>query len=199
MFRESARVAKLWYSHVDPTAAVCCPIQISVNKSPRQFSHNHESWLGYLRKIGLPTRLIAVEITEGLLLDDSPEVTARLAEFRESGIQVALDDFGTGYSAMSYLNKFRVDYVKIDQSFVQGISDDLHDRTIVEAIVAMAHKLRLKVIAEGIETEAQREFLATIDCDFGQVYLFARPMPEAEFEALLFGEGPLPLPRAQDS
>jgi len=112
---------------------------------------------------------------------------------------VALDDFGTGYSAMSYLNKFKVDYVKIDQSFVQGISDDINDRTIVEAIVAMAHKLRLKVIAEGVETTAQRDFLASIDCDFAQGYLFAKPMPRIEFETLLFENPRVPLPAGEKS
>ncbi len=201
VFRESAQIAKRWYNEDSTATSVCCPIQVSVNKSPRQFQSgaNSEGWLGYLRKIGLPTRFMAVEITEGLLLDDSPEVTARLAEFRESGIQVALDDFGTGYSAMSYLNKFKVDYVKIDQSFVQGISDDINDRTIVEAIVAMAHKLRLKVIAEGVETTAQRDFLASIDCDFAQGYLFAKPMPRIEFETLLFENPRVPLPAGEKS
>lgn len=193
VFRESARLAKRWYNGDDPASAVSCPIQISVNKSPRQFlGNNHGGWLGYLRQIGLPTRLIALEITEGLFLDDSPEVTAQLAQFRASGIQVALDDFGTGYSAMSYLNKFSVDYVKIDQSFVKGISSDIHDRAIVEAIVAMAHKLGLKVIAEGVETAAQRDFLGAIECDFAQGYLFARPMPAIDFEALLFAGTAIP-------
>ncbi|MDD5250427.1 MAG: EAL domain-containing protein [Rhodocyclaceae bacterium] len=201
VFRQSALVAKRWYNENQLATAVCRPLQVSVNKSPRQFvgGGKQEGWLGYLQRIGLPTRFMAIEITESLLLDDSPEVAAQLAELRASGVQVALDDFGTGYSAMSYLNKFRVDYVKIDQTFVQGISDDINDRAIVEAIVAMAHKLRLKVIAEGVETERQRDFLATVGCDFAQGYFFARPMPQAEFEALLDAAAPLPLARARDA
>jgi len=193
VFRESARIAKAWSNELSPSALVC-PIQISVNKSPRQFrgERGASGWLGYLDKIGLPSNLMAIEITEGLLLDDNADVTRRLDEFRDAGIQVALDDFGTGYSAMSYLNKFRVDYVKIDQSFVQGVSTDGSDRAIVEAIVAMAHKLGLKVIAEGVETEAQRDFLLSIACDYAQGFLFAKPMPQIEFEAVLFGN-PLPL------
>ncbi|HEX8989158.1 MAG TPA: EAL domain-containing protein [Rhodocyclaceae bacterium] len=194
VFRESAQIARQWQDR-DPTApAVCCPVQISINKSPRQFhgSGRYEGWLDYLKDIGLPNRFIALEITESLLLDNSPEVVERLADLRASGVQVALDDFGTGYSSMSYLNKFHVDYVKIDQTFVQGLPDNDGDKTIVEAIIAMAHKLRLKVIAEGVETEAQHDFLVAAGCDFAQGFLFAEPLPRPEFEALLFSDLPLP-------
>ena len=198
VFRESARIARRWSTYDQSEPVVRCPIQVSVNKSPRQFvgARTRESWLGYLHRIGLPASSIAIEITEGLLLEDSPEITAELAEFRASGVQVALDDFGTGYSAMSYLNKFHVDYVKIDQSFVQGISPAGNDRAIVEAIVAMAHKLGLKVIAEGVETEEQRAFLAAIECDYAQGYLFAKPMPQGDFEALLAAGALIPAPSA---
>ncbi|MGE5467902.1 MAG: EAL domain-containing protein [Ignavibacteria bacterium] len=196
VFRQAALMAKHWQDSHPQAQAVCCPVQISINKSPRQFSGGarQENWLRYLEQIGVPSQLIALEITESLLLDDSPEVTAHLAELRASGVQVALDDFGTGYSSMGYLNKFRVDYVKIDRSFVQGIAADGHDRAIVEAIIVMAHKLKLKVIAEGVETEGQREFLAAAGCDYAQGFLFAKPMPQADFEALLFAGLPLPLP-----
>jgi diguanylate cyclase (GGDEF)-like protein/PAS domain S-box-containing protein len=196
VFRQSALVAKHWHDRNPQAADLACPIQISINKSPRQFAGGakQENWLGYLRKIGLPTQSIALEITESLFLDDSPEIRAHLGELRASGVQVALDDFGTGYSSMGYLNKFRVDYVKIDRSFVQGIAEDDHDRALVEAIVAMAHKLNLKVIAEGVETERQREFLVAAGCNYAQGFLFAKPMPQDDFEALLFSDRPLPLP-----
>ncbi len=187
VFRESARMAKRWADMDVPHAKLNCPVQISINKSPRQFASGktHESWLGYLREINLPANSVVLEITEGLLLDDHASVTDRLTSFRDSGVQVALDDFGTGYSAMSYLKKFHIDYVKIDQSFVRGLTTDHGDRVIVEAIIAMAHKLELKVIAEGVETVEQRDMLIAASCDYAQGYLFARPMPGEEFERLL--------------
>jgi EAL domain-containing protein (putative c-di-GMP-specific phosphodiesterase class I) len=96
--------------------------------------------------------------------------------FRDAGMQVAIDDFGTGYSALSYLKKFDIDYLKIDQSFVRNLSVDSNDFVLCEAIIVMAHKLGLKVIAEGVETERQRDLLCAIGCDYGQGYLFARPL-----------------------
>jgi EAL domain-containing protein (putative c-di-GMP-specific phosphodiesterase class I) len=182
VFRESARTAKRWYDSgllKDPEDVA---IQISVNKSPRQFfsGNTHETWIDYLKEIGLPAKCIAIEITEGLLLDDRPEVAAKLMQFRDAGFRVSLDDFGTGYSAMSYLKKFPLDFLKIDQSFVRDMATDHGDQAIVEAIIVMAHKLGLKVIAEGIETVDQCEMLKAAGCDYGQGYLFARPMPAAE-------------------
>jgi EAL domain-containing protein (putative c-di-GMP-specific phosphodiesterase class I) len=128
-----------------------------------------------------------VEITEGLLLDHHPEVMMKLNAFRDAGIQVALDDFGTGYSSMSYLKKFDIDYLKIDRLFVRDIVTDASDRAIAEAVIAMAHKLGMKVVAEGVETIEQRNLLAEAGCDYGQGFLFAKPIPAAEFEALVFG------------
>jgi len=187
VFREAARMAKRWSIMDYPAATVSNPIQISINKSPRQFASGktQESWLGYLKDIGLSATSVVLEITEGMLLDDHAGITEKLTHFREGGIQVALDDFGTGYSTMSYLKKFHVDYVKIDQSFIREIASDPGDRVIVEAIIAMAHKLDLKVIAEGVETIEQRDLLAAACCDYAQGYLFARPMPGEEFEKLL--------------
>jgi diguanylate cyclase (GGDEF)-like protein/PAS domain S-box-containing protein len=187
VFKESARMAKRWSVMDYPAAKVHSPIQISINKSPRQFASGktQESWLSYLKDIGLSATSVVLEITEGMLLDDHASVTEKLTQFREGGVQVALDDFGTGYSTMAYLKKFHVDYVKIDQSFVREIASDPGDRVIVEAIIAMAHKLDLKVIAEGVETVEQRDLLAAAACDYAQGYLFARPMPGEEFEKLL--------------
>ena len=158
--------------------------QISINKSTVQFHNkgsNYESWLDYLRKTEVPGRSLAVEITEGLLLDASMDVVRELHEFRDAGIQVSIDDFGTGYSSLAYLKKFDVDMLKIDQSFVQHLAPGSDDLALCEAIIVMAHKLGIKVIAEGIETEQQYQLLAAAGCDYGQGYLFSHPLPAAEF------------------
>ena len=99
-------------------------------------------------------------------------------------MQVALDDFGTGYSSLSYLKKFDIDYFKIDQSFIRNLTSDSSDMALCEAMIVMAHKLGIKVIAEGVETEQQRNLLKQIECDYGQGYLFSRPVPAEEFEKL---------------
>ena len=181
VFRQVARQARDWH------AAGIKPFQISVNKSPRQFAPgtSNDEWLDHLREIGLPPACLVVEITEGLLLDDRSEVAERLRLFREAGVQIAIDDFGTGYSALSYLQKFEIDYVKIDRSFIQDLTTDSNDRALADAIVVMAHKLGLKVVAEGVETEQQRDYLAAAGCDFAQGFFYAQPVPLAEFEELL--------------
>jgi EAL domain-containing protein (putative c-di-GMP-specific phosphodiesterase class I) len=147
--------------------------------------HDPADWVNYLRTYGIPGQALVVEITEGLLLEASPKTAEHLLVFRDAGIQVAIDDFGTGYSALSYLKKFDIDYLKIDQSFVRNLSADSSDFVLCEAIVVMAHKLGLKVIAEGVETTLQRDLLASIGCDYAQGYLFAKPLPAMEFEGLL--------------
>ncbi|SNS91966.1 PAS domain S-box-containing protein/diguanylate cyclase (GGDEF) domain-containing protein [Noviherbaspirillum humi] len=162
-------------------------IPISINRSPVEFlSENASSdWLDYLAKMNVPTSAIIMEITEGLLLHPSQAVKNQLLRYAESGLMVALDDFGTGYSAMSYLHQFHLDYLKIDQSFVKGISENRAHRTIVETIILMAHKLGLKVIAEGIETEEQRRLLLQAGCDYGQGYYFSHAVPAAIFQRML--------------
>ncbi len=144
-----------------------------------------KNWVAQLRKIGLPGECIVIEITEGLLLDARPEVMQSLLNFRDAGVQVAIDDFGTGYSSLSYLKKFDIDYLKIDRSFVRDLATDPNDLALSEAIIVMAHKLGLKVIAEGVETVEQRDILVTAHCDLAQGYLYAKPMPAEEFDALL--------------
>ena len=128
---------------------------------------------------------MVVEITEGLLLNAESSVTNKLLAFRDAGIQVAIDDFGTGYSSLSYLKKFDIDYLKIDQAFVRNLSTDANDVALCEAIIVMAHKLGLKVIAEGVETEQQKNILAAAGCDYAQGYLFSKPVPPEELEQLL--------------
>jgi EAL domain-containing protein (putative c-di-GMP-specific phosphodiesterase class I) len=162
--------------------------QISINKSPLQFrdkGNDISRWIDHLRSLGLPGQAIAIEITEGLLLDASKAVTDKLLEFRDAGIEVSLDDFGTGYSSLSYIKKFDVDNIKIDQSFVRSLKAGSEDFVVCEAIIVMAHKLGLKVVAEGIETNEQRALLAAAGCDYGQGSLFSMPLPEEEFSALL--------------
>jgi diguanylate cyclase (GGDEF)-like protein/PAS domain S-box-containing protein len=168
--------------------------QVSVNKSPAQFLSeiHHDDWVVHLRELGLPGRCVTIEITEGLLLNAASGVTSKLLRFRDAGIQVAIDDFGTGYSALSYLKKFDIDYLKIDQSFVRNMASDQSDLALCEAIIVMAHKLGLKVIAEGVETVEQRDLLAAAGCDYAQGYLFSRPVPPEEFEAMLKAEQPAP-------
>ncbi len=182
VFRESAQWSKRWRDRYDPN------FQISVNKSPVQFlaeGLKHDDWVEYLEELGLAGDGIVIEITEGLMLKAAININRKLLRFRDAGIQVAVDDFGTGYSSLSYLKRFDIDYLKIDQSFVANLESDESDLALSEAIVVMAHKLGFKVIAEGVETEAQRDILRQIDCDYAQGYLFSKPLPAEEFEALL--------------
>ena len=137
--------------------------------------------------MGLPGQAVVVEITENLLLEANPRTSEHLLVFRDAGIQVAIDDFGTGYSSLAYLKKFHIDYLKIDQSFVRNLNAKSSDFALCEAIIVMAHKLDLKVIAEGVETELQCSLLKSIGCDFAQGYLFAKPMLVNEFERHLSG------------
>lgn len=162
--------------------------QISINKSPVQFynpSKFHQSWPDYLRSLQLAGNAVIVEITEGLLLEANEHVIRQLEEFRDAGIQVAIDDFGTGYSSLSYIKKFDIDYIKIDKSFVANLSSGSDDLALCEAIIMMAHKLGLKVIAEGVETAVQRDLLVAAGCDYGQGYLFSHALLPADFEQLV--------------
>ena len=182
VFREAAQQAASWAS------SQLAIIQISVNKSPVQFRDRKDDsvpWAEFLTSLGLKGSSITVEITEGMLMDASDEIQNKLMEFRDAGIQVSLDDFGTGYSSLAYLKKFDIDFLKIDQSFVRGLTMDSSDRALCEAIIVMAHKLGMQVIAEGIETAEQRDILTQAGCDYGQGYLFSRPVPAEEFEKLL--------------
>ncbi|MDF3037262.1 MAG: bifunctional diguanylate cyclase/phosphodiesterase, partial [Paucimonas sp.] len=160
------------------------PFQVSINKSPMQLmSHEHGmNWISHLQELGLDSESVSVEITESALLNVTGEVTEKLETLQKSGIQLAIDDFGTGYSSMSYLKKFDVDYLKIDQSFVQGMAESASSKTIAETIIVMAHRLGLKVIAEGVETLEQRDWLMNAGCDYAQGFLFAPPLPPQEFE-----------------
>ena len=185
VFKEAARKVAQWRKSIHPD------FQISINKSPVQFynvrsskDNSHLNWADYLEELGLPGQSIAVEITERLLLDSNNSIQDQLIEFRDTGIQVSLDDFGTGYSSLSYIKKFDIDYIKIDQSFVRNLETQPDDMAVCEAIIVMAHKLNMKVVAEGVETEQQLNLLKTAGCDYGQGYHFSKPLPADEFEKL---------------
>ncbi|MFA6312120.1 MAG: EAL domain-containing protein [Sterolibacterium sp.] len=182
VFRQAAGQAARW------RATHHAAFQVTINKSPVQF-HNlddsRDAWREHMRELGLSGQSIVVEITERLLLDTSTAVTDKLLEFRDLGIQVSLDDFGTGYSSLSYLQQFDIDYLKIDQSFVRDLAPGTKNMALCEAIIAMAHKLGMKVIAEGVETIEQSQLLTAAGCDYAQGYLYSRPVPPEEFDALL--------------
>lgn len=170
-------------------AAGHADFSISVNVSPVQFhakSTHHAPWSEYLETMGLPGQGIVAEITEGLLVNTSNVmVRDKMRALHQAGIQISLDDFGTGYSSLSYLNTLDIDFLKIDQSFVRNLGAASSDLALCKSIIVMGHELGMKVIAEGVETDLQRNLLTAAGCDFGQGYLWSRPVPCVEFEALL--------------
>ncbi|WP_051937899.1 EAL domain-containing protein [Ferriphaselus sp. R-1] len=178
---QATRQAQIWRDRFG------ADFQITINRSPLQIQSkpDRQRWQEQLQTAGLSGQNIVIEITEGLLLDTSIQVASELLAFRDAGIQVAIDDFGTGYSSLSYLKKLHIDYIKIDQSFVCNLAAGPNDIALAEAIVVMAHKLGLKVVAEGVETTEQRDLLLGMGCDYAQGYLYARPVPAAEFEQLM--------------
>jgi diguanylate cyclase (GGDEF)-like protein/PAS domain S-box-containing protein len=183
VFREAAQQAMQWRKHLHPD------FQISINQSPVQLRQEDEhpgqnSWTRHLAALGLSGEGIVVEITEGVLLDARSSVIQRLRKLRQAGIQISLDDFGTGYSSLSYLTKFDIDYLKIDQSFVRHLTPESDDMALCEAIIVMAHKLGMKVVAEGVETALQNTLLTSAGCDYGQGYYFSRSVSADRFEAL---------------
>jgi EAL domain-containing protein (putative c-di-GMP-specific phosphodiesterase class I) len=128
-----------------------------------------------LKETGLPPRLLELEITESTAMQQTDVTLRTLKKLKQLGVSIAIDDFGTGYSSLSYLRRFPVDKVKIDRSFVAEVPANRDQGAIVAAIVALAHALQIRVVAEGVETEAQRAFLRSCGCDFIQGYLVGRP------------------------
>jgi diguanylate cyclase (GGDEF)-like protein/PAS domain S-box-containing protein len=161
--------------------------RLSVNLSSRQFKHDDlmKMVVNILEKTAIDPSLLALEITESLLIQDIDLTTKILYQLKDIGIQLAIDDFGTGYSSLSYLKRFPVDKLKIDQSFVRDIPKNEDDMHITKAIIALAHSLRMTVIAEGVETLSQQAFLKASKCDEIQGYLISRPIPEQAFIQLL--------------
>lgn len=176
---EAARCCREWSSQPS--------FQISVNKSPLAFLESAAAgWkIDSPGFISVPPNSLAVEITESVLLQSTPEVLRRIAGLRAAGVQIVLDDFGTGYSAMSYLARFDVDCLKIDQGFVRDLSEKPAHRAIASAIINLAHELGMVVVAEGVENTEQQEWLLGAGCDYAQGFLFSRALPAEEFAGLL--------------
>ena len=164
------------------TAAGMGRLQVAINLSPKQFSDPDlvSSIASILKEEQLDAPLLELELTEGLLLEATEDTHQQLEQLKKLGLTLAMDDFGTGYSSLSYLKKFPIDIIKIDRSFIHEIPDNQDDMEITSAVIAMAHNLKLKVVAEGIETAEQLAFLRRHRCDVGQGYLFDRPIPGQE-------------------
>ena len=163
------------------------PISVAVNLSALQFRQPDlvERVADILRETELDPTCLELELTESLVMQDVEKTIATLSRLKAMGIKLSIDDFGTGYSSLSYLKRFPIDTLKIDQSFVRDITTDPDDAAIAKSIISMAHDMQLRVIAEGVETEAQKSFLSLRRCDEMQGYFFSRPVPAVEFEKLL--------------
>ncbi len=163
------------------------PMRVAVNLSARQFQQRDliEVVDQVLKETGLEARWLQLEITEGMAMQDVESNIAVLRELREMGVQIAIDDFGTGHSSLSYLSRLPIDVVKIDQSFVQNLTMDPNDAAIARSIIVMAHNLKLKVIAEGVETDEQLAFLKEHGCNEMQGFLFSKAIPASALQKLL--------------
>ena len=161
-------------------------LTLSVNVSARQIHQNEfvEQVLAVLSRTGANPKRLKLELTESVLVQDIEGVIAKMSNLKIKGVSFSLDDFGTGYSSISYLKRLPLDQLKIDQGFVRNILTDSNDAAIAKMVVALANSLGLSVIAEGVEMEAQRDFLAGLGCHNYQGYLFSRPLPVHDFEAL---------------
>ena len=181
VIREACRQTRAWQIDGVPT------LRVSVNLSASQFRDNGlvDSIRTALDDAGLEARYLEVELTESAVMSDPEKSIAVLEHLSAMGVLVSVDDFGTGYSSMSYLRRFPIDKLKIDRVFIDEIVSRPEDASIVRAIVSLAHSLRLKVVAEGVETPAQLDFLKAAGCDEYQGYHFSRPLPAAEFERLI--------------
>ncbi len=178
----ACRQARLWMDTLPGSQLV-----MSVNLSARQFTQADlvEQVGEILAETGLPAHLLELEITESVLMDQSEAGTRALRALRELGVKLVLDDFGTGYSSLSYLKHLPLDTIKIDRSFVQGLESEDSNLPIVQAVISLAHGLGISVVAEGIETAGQLTHLRSLDCDRGQGFFYARPVPPVELAPML--------------
>lgn len=176
VMRTAAQQAAIWKERGHTT------FRMAVNLSVRQFAGNRLPGLvaQVLQDTGLPAYILELEVTESLALQSIASTLSTLHECKALGVKIAMDDFGTGYSSLAYLKRYPLDALKIDQSFVRNITEDVGDAAITRAIVAMAHSFGMSVIAEGVETTAQLEFLRSLGCEEFQGYLFSRPVPADE-------------------
>ncbi|HWJ36647.1 MAG TPA: EAL domain-containing protein [Steroidobacteraceae bacterium] len=181
VIREACRQTRVWQDDGVPS------LRVSVNLSASQFRDSGlvDSIRRALDDAGLQAHYLEVELTESAVMSDPEQSIAILEQLSAMGVLVSVDDFGTGYSSMSYLRRFPIDKLKIDRVFINEIASRPEDASIVRAIVSLAHSLRLKVVAEGVETPAQLDFLKTAGCDEYQGYHFSRPLPAADFERLI--------------
>jgi len=186
VLREACRQVRAWQ---DSGLLV---VPVSVNISAVEFRHRGflEGVAKILKETGILPSYLELEVTESVLMTDAESTAVLLASLKAMGMQLAIDDFGTGYSSLSYLKRFPIDTLKIDQSFVQDIASDPDDASLVSAMISMGKNLKQRVVAEGVETEAQLAFLRKLHCDEGQGFLFGRPLPAAEFARLLRSEDP---------
>ncbi|NLJ63245.1 MAG: EAL domain-containing protein [Alcaligenaceae bacterium] len=181
VFEAAVAQAKKWYEQG-------YRFRLSINVSPAQFygdGVDAEQWIAILEASRVPLCFFVIEITERLLLDANPMITETLARLREAGLRIALDDFGTGFSSLTYLKRYPIDFIKIDQSFVRHLAPYSEDLALCEAMIVMAQKLGLGVIAEGIEGPQQEALLLAAGCTYGQGYLYSRPVPVQELERWL--------------
>jgi EAL domain-containing protein (putative c-di-GMP-specific phosphodiesterase class I) len=162
-------------------------LPLSVNVSPSQFRQSDfvDQVRATLEETGAPAELLILEVTEGLLIDKFDETVARMRELAALGLRFSIDDFGTGYSSLAYLRRMPLYELKIDRSFICDTPSDANALAIVQAILAMAGHLGLRVVAEGVETQAQADFLVAANCDCMQGFLFSRPAPLADLLAAL--------------
>jgi EAL domain-containing protein (putative c-di-GMP-specific phosphodiesterase class I) len=184
VLRTACRQAQLW------RAAGLEPVTVSVNVSARQFEEKHlvERIGAALRDTGLPPSGLELEVTESLLMRDMNQAVERMRVLKEMGISLSIDDFGTGYSSLSALKSFPISTLKIDKSFVRDLATSEDDQAIALAVISLGHRLHLRVIAEGVETEEQREFLAANECDEMQGYLFSPPVPAERIAEMLLAQ-----------
>ena len=164
---------------------------ISVNISGRQLAEDDfaSELRALVHRTTVPPNLLTLEITETVIMQDTERTLTTLSELRDLGVTLAIDDFGTGYSSLSYLQRFPVDILKIDRAFIEGMTFSASDEALARTIVTLGHTLGLRTVAEGVETEAQRRALSDMGCQFGQGYLFARPLPTDAVEAVLHTHG----------
>lgn len=183
VLREACRQNKAWQDEGLP------PARVSVNLSARQFQQHDIAKLvtEVLEETGLEPQYLELELTESTIMRNAEEAVTMLNALHALGIGLAIDDFGTGYSSLSYLKRFPVDRLKIDRSFVSDIGTSGDDETITSAIIALAHSLNLQVIAEGVETSEQLDFLKERACDEMQGFFFSKPMPRDAIPGLLQG------------
>jgi diguanylate cyclase (GGDEF)-like protein len=181
VLREACEQARRWQTDGLPSVRVAVNIS-AVELRAKDFV---TSVRGILADTGLDPSLLEIELTETSLMQDSRTIVEVLKELKEIGVQLALDDFGTGYSSLSYVKRFPIDTLKIDQSFVRDLASDADDACIVSAVISMGKSLHMRVVAEGVETQEQLDFLNQHKCPFGQGYIFSPPVIAEEFGQLL--------------